>query len=312
MTQRRSPYTRPKHPTPIRLTERDHKILETLHVFDGMLSLTQVDQLFFAGRGTTQPRARMRALFENGYVNMPASSDVHKVPLGETIYWLDQRGAEVVAGLHGEPLKAFKWREKPRWSLIAHDLKVNDFRLMVMAACEAAPTLTLHRWMPESEFWSYPDRVTYKDHTGASRTRQVRPDGFFTIRRPAPTHPGKLEEFAFLLEIDMSTEDNPRFAREKVRPGVAYLKSDAYQERFGLRYGRWLVVTTGERRRDNMRSHTRGAGGKGLFYFTTFDQLSAETVLIEPIWLMADRDGPISLIPDPDRVPKITHQPALL
>ncbi len=56
----------------------------------------------------------------------------------------------------------------------------------------------------------------------------------------------------YLLEIDRSTEDNPRFFREKILPGLAYIKTKAYEERFGHRSGRWLVVTTGEKR---LREH---------------------------------------------------------
>jgi hypothetical protein len=300
MSLRRSPYARPEEPpNDIRLTDRDWQILETIHAFDGMMSLNQIDRLFFSGEGRSQPRARMRALYCNYFVNMPQAEDIHKVPLGETIFWLDTQGAQSVAMLHGEAPSEFKWRSKPRWSLIAHDLKVNDFRIDIMTACEVSPELTLHQWIPEGEFWAYPDTITYVDQNGKSQSRQVRPDGYFTIRRPAASHPGKQEEFAFLLEIDMATEDNPRFGREKVLPGIAYLKSDAYQERFGLRFGRWLVVTTGRRRMNNMRSQTKRLGGKNLFYFTTFDQVTPETILTHPIWLLSDRDSPASIIPQP-------------
>lgn len=296
MSPRPPTTTRPENPTPIRLTERDQRILETIHAFDGMMSLTQIDRLFFSGKGRSQPRDRMRLLFYHGYVNMPGDGEIHQVPLGETIYWLDEKGAAVVAGLYGETLEEFKWRDKPRWSLISHDLEVNNFRIAVLGACTASSSLSLHRWIPEGEFWAYPDTVSYRTGQGTYKERGIRPDGFFTIRRPAPGRSDKLEEFAFLLEIDMATEDNPRFGREKVLPGIAYLKSKAYQERFGVRWGRWLVVTTGERRMQNMRSQTERLGGKNLFYFTTFDQVRPETVLTEPIWLLPDDDYPCSII----------------
>jgi hypothetical protein len=168
----------------------------------------------------------------------------------------------------------------------------------VARAAELSPTLTLHRWIPEGDFWVSPDTVTYQESGGTTRSRRVQPDGFFTIRRPAPRHPGKVEEFAFLLEIDRSTEDNPRFAREKVRPGVAYLRSQAYQKRFGVRYGRWLVVTTGERRLANMKTQTEREGGNSLFYFTTFEQVAPAAVLTEPIWQLAGAEGNCSIIPE--------------
>jgi len=288
-------YARRAKPGPIALTSRDKRILETIYAFDGMMSLKEIDRLFFSNRGGTWPRERMRSLFANKYVNMPDAANAHRVPLGETIYFLDSGGAEVVAGLYGETITDFDWRKRPRWSLIAHDLAVNDFRMDVMQAAVSSSELALHQWIPESEFWRNPDKITYRTRSGASRKRQMRPDGFFTVRRPVARNPGSNEELAFLLEIDMATEDNPRFAREKVRPGVSYLSSSAYQQHFGIDYGRWLVVTTGERRLDNLKAHTERAGGDGLFLFTTFGQVRSATVLAEPIWQVAGTEETISI-----------------
>ena len=82
MPHRRQPYQRSSQPQPIRITSRDKRILETIHAFDGLLSLRQVDRLFFSGQGRSQPRARMRLLFDNGYVQMPDPESIHQVPLG--------------------------------------------------------------------------------------------------------------------------------------------------------------------------------------------------------------------------------------
>jgi len=181
--------------------------------------------------------------------------------------------------------------------LTAHDLVVNYFRIDVILAAHKSRSLTLQRWVPESEFWSFPDTVEYKTANGKSKKRKVIPDGFFTVRQPHVSQPGMMEELAFLLEIDMGTEDNPRFAREKVRPGVAYLKSEDYQARFGVNYGRWLVVTTGKTRLANMKDQTEHSGGSQLFHFTTMTQVSPETVLTGPIWYVAGSDETSSVVP---------------
>lgn len=99
----------------------------------------------------------------------------------------------------------------------------------------------------------------------------------------------------YLLEIDRSTEDNPRFLREKVLPGLAYLMSEVYAERFGHRSGRWLIVTTGERRLNNMLQQARRGDTKGLFYFTTYNKLNVGTILSAPIWRRADRQDLVPL-----------------
>jgi len=295
MPHRRKPYQRSIQPQPISITSRDKRILETIHAFDGIISLRQIDHLFFSGRYRSQPRARMRLLYDNAFVNMPGPENIHQVPIGETIYWLDREGAAVVAGLHGQSTKQFHWRSKPRYSLIEHDLRVNDFRIAMREACNWHSKLELVSWIPESEFIRSPDRITYETLSGKNAKRSVRPDGYFLLDRTARLGPTK--QFAFLLEIDMGSEDNPRFAREKVRPGLAYIGSEQFAKRFGLRHGRYLVVSTGRRRIRNMKAQAERSGGKGLFYFSTFDKVTPESVLTEPIWMLAGHQDPRSIIP---------------
>ncbi len=293
---RRQPYQRASSPSPIRLTERDKHILETIHAFDGTLSLKQIDRLFFSGQGRSQPRARMRLLFDNGFVALPSRDKMHQVPLGETIYWLDKQGAAIVAAAQGKLLRQFSWRRQPRYSLIAHDLAVNDFRIAVLQAIEKMDGYELAYWIPESEFAARPDKVEFKSAQGKKRQRSIRPDGFFIIRQHHWT--GQTKEFAFLLEMDMGSEDNPRFTREKVLPGMAYLGSEIYQQRFGLRYGRYLVVTTSQRRLHNMKSQTERAGGQGKFYFSLQSEITKSAIFKRPTWHLAGREQPQSILPE--------------
>ena len=62
-------------------------------------------------------------------------------------------------------------------------------------------------------------------------------------------------------------------------------------------YGRYLVVTTGGIRLENMIRHTGRVPGGEIFYFTTFDQVTAETVLTAPIWRKPGKSEPFALIP---------------
>jgi hypothetical protein len=286
----------------MRLTERDRAILEAIHAFDGMLSLKQIDRLFFSGQGRTQPRARLRTLFTNGFVRMPDARDIHRVPLGETIYWLGEKGAEVVAANYGVPLSDLTWRRQPRWSWLEHDLAVNDFRLRVHQACAADPQLALREWVPETDFLAYPDTVEFEDESGKMRKRQVRPDGFFLIARTRADRP-KPEGFAFLLEVDMATHSNPSFELHKIRAGLAYLEGPAYQQRFDLRFGRWLVVTTTQARLEHLLEQVKKVSDQHLFYFTTFERVAVASqattvgVVTQPIWTLAGNGQLTSLIP---------------
>lgn len=97
-----------------------------------------------------------------------------------------------------------------------------------------------------------------------------------------------------LLELHRATEANSRFAAEKVLPGIAYVRSAAYHRRFGHNFGKWLIVTTGERRLTNMLRLTERTARRdaGLFYFTTRVLVTPETVLIGKIWWRGGEDSP--------------------
>jgi len=277
----------------MKLTERDSRLLEAVHAFDGVLGDYQIRRLFFTGE--RQARLRLSLLFQHGYLAKPSRMQRASSPC--MVYWLARRGAAHVAGLHGQTLREFTYRRAPRWAQIAHDLGVNDFRLDVMDACAENEDVSLEQWIPEGEFWAHPDRVEYRLASGQKARRLVRPDGFFVLRKGK--HHSRL-----LLEIDCATEDNPRFAREKVRPGVAYLRSEAYKQRFGYQSGRWLVVTTSERRLRNMKRQTEIAVGRDaqVFLFTTAAKVTPQSVLTAPIWLRGGDERPSALLPNAHRI----------
>lgn len=279
-------FARVSTPPPMQLTERDKRILETIHAFDDVLADYQIRRLFF--KGTSQMYLRTSLLYQHGYVARPNRRQRAMLP--SMIYWLDTKGAECVAGLSGMALKEFVYRREPKWAQIEHDLAVNDFRLDLMEACALLKQVALEEWIGQNIFWAHPDRVEFTDSNGQARHRLVRPDGYAVI-----TLAGK--QFRLLIEIDRATEDNPRFGREKVLPGIAYLRSDIYRRRFGYNAGKWLVVTTGERRMQNMKRQTERTAGKDaqVFYFTTFAQVTPQSLLTAPIWWRGGSSVPTAL-----------------
>lgn len=277
-------YGRVTDPPPMRLTERDRNILQAIHAYDGVLSFSQIQRLFFTGK--SQAEQRLKLLYQHRYLGRPDQDQRRR--LSEMVYWLDRRGAELVASLSGISVTEMGWRKEPRWFQMEHDLAVNNFRLDLQQACQNASEVNMERWVPESEFWAFPDQITY-NYGNHHLKRFIRPDGLFILTF-------QKNRIRYLLEIDRSTEDNPRFLREKILPGLAYLKSPEYEQRFGHRSGRWLVVTTGDRRLNNMLTQAQSGGAQGLFYFTTYGRLSAQTILFSPIWQRADRNDLVPLI----------------
>lgn len=285
MSKRRPTYRRSNQPPGMRLTERDKRIFETIYSHEGIMADYQLQALFFSGRRMAQER--LSKLYHNGYLDRPDRR--RRASLPYMVYWLAEAGAAEVAALYGEELADFKYRATPRWSLVEHDVTVNDFRLAVAEAAYHVREVELLEWIPSSEFWSEADQVEYQLPGGNKAKRKVRPDGYFVIQG------GELV-FRRLLEIDRATEDNPRFGREKVVPGIAYLISEAYERRVGGKSGRWLVVTTSDRKLANLKAQTeRVAGNQAhVFAFTTYDRVEAATVLTEPIWWPGGSDRPVA------------------
>ena len=277
-------YGRVTNPPPMRLTERDLKILQAIYAHDELLSFSQIRRMFFTGKSQTE--TRMMLLYQNNFVNRPNQEQRRQVP--EMVYWLDRRGADIVASLQGTPFRSFSWHKRPSLFQVEHHLAVNDFRMDLVDACAMDPNVSLETWVPESDFLSFPDKITYQ-YKNRSIPRRIQPDGCFMLHLPN-------RRLNYLLEIDRGTEDNPRFLREKIIPGMAYLKSKAYRERFGTQRGRWLVVTTSDKRLRNMLNQARRGEARGLFYYTTYDQVSPETMLHSPIWRRADRSGEVPLL----------------
>ncbi len=273
---------------PIRLTARDGHILEAIQAFDGVLSDRQIQSLFFTG--TTQMRLRMRLLYQHGYVARPDQR--RRASLPAMVYWLDTKGAAFVAGLSGLPLEEFSYRKEPKWMQLEHDLAVNDLRMTFMRACARTPSFELKDWIPQTEFWAQPDRVEFTLANGRKAVRYVRPDGFCAIRR------GDYHS-RLLLELDRANEDNPRIGREKILPGIAYLRSTAYKKRFGYASGRWLFVTTTDRRLRNLKRQAELLVGVDarLFFFTTLDQITPTTALTAAIWWRGGEETPSGLFP---------------
>ncbi|MBX3083942.1 MAG: replication-relaxation family protein [Anaerolineae bacterium] len=287
--KRSSMYRRPENPFSGKFTLRDRQILEAIHSHDGILADYQIRALFFTG--DSQFRLRMRYLFQHGYVARPSYK--RRASLNHLMYWLDTKGAEHVSGLTGTPVTDFVYVKEPRWSQLDHDIAINDVRIAIAKACEndLSNGITLAEWIPQSEFYSHPDKVDYTDIHGTKKSRYVRPDAFFTLQLTEATH-------HYLLELDMATESNVRFAREKVLPGLAYLKSPVYARRFGHNTGRFLVVTTNERKLRNMKHQTELTAGKEakFFYFTTASHIRRDEILTKPIWYQGGKDEPMPLI----------------
>lgn len=286
----------PSAKTALQLTPRDLQMMEVIANYEGVMADYQLQRFFGAGERTM--RDRLTKLVEHGYLQRHLRVQFTASGRVGTAYWLTADGwrsvAEVNSAHHGQ---ARGYRRSPKAAQFAHDIAINDVRLLVTDACNAQSGFVLEVWRNSGEFLAYPEPVEFVDTTGRRVTRKLEPDGFFKILHRRPD--GRAILGKFFLELDNGTEPLNRFEREKYRPGVAFLKSPTYAKRHEGRAGRWLIVVTKDESRleQLMRQARAGIGNDAyLFYFVLFSVLTVESILTLPIWRHGGTGQGVSLM----------------
>jgi hypothetical protein len=140
-----------------------------------------------------------------------------------------------------------------------------------------------------------PDYVTLRTKEGGLQKVAIVPDGYFVLESQRSSH----RQF---LEIDMGTTTGmyAKYGRRdwarKVAAYLQYYRSGKYIERFGGRSMRVVTVSTSDRRLANLKAVTEKVGGKGRFWFTTFEKAQGADVLADPIWSKAGSSELFALI----------------
>jgi len=292
-----------------------------IYEYGGVLARRHLKHMFFPNATLRALQKRLAKLVNNGYLARPTIHQRRTQPISEPIYWLGWKGIIWVAGQNNVavPLptnqgenqmrtlarklraQGTRWLREPRWIQLAHDLAVIDLRMAVEQAVRELPSCSLETWIHESDFRSDGDTVTYRvtgrDGTVKQVSKRVYPDSYFVVVDKQRLTQGLMARARFLLELDNATHANERFGREKVVPGLAYIKSSEYKARFGDNSGRWLVVTTGRVRMRNLMRQTHQVAGAGaaIFLFTTFDQSKTGNILTDPVWWQVGREEPTPL-----------------
>ncbi len=286
----------------IRLTLRDIAIILAVYVCRA-LTTDQIRERFFAG-SRVACQQRLKLLFHHEYLHrdeQPTKLHEGRQPL---IYFLDKRGAEVLADYMGIETEELDWRPRDNVSgagnqFLAHLLKTNDVRLAIEQAVDNTDYSVL-QWLDERELRrrQRTTQVTVKLSTGRTQKVAVVPDGYFALQ----TNRGIDHYF---IEIDlrttigMSSSSGRRDWVRRVKAYEAFHSSGLFKSRYQAEHFRVLTVTTGPRRLANLEEITEKAGlrmlapdvrGENRFWYTTFDELNSETVLASPIWQVAGHD----------------------
>ncbi len=299
---------------PLQLTPRDLAIIEAVYSFRA-LTTPQIETLLFPGDGekfqpnaknpqsgkTNRCRHRLKLLYHHGYLyreELPVPLTYGRKPL---VYFLDKRGKTALCEHFGLEPKEIDWQPRHNTvgdNFIEHLLQTNDVRVAVTVGAQQQD-FTITKWLDDRTLRKQQNRdyvMVRGPQGGKPRKVAVIADGYFHLKTAG-------YEFHFLLEADRRTVVG-QYSRwggkdwaRKVRAYIAYFTPEEpdqpslYAQRFGTSRLRILTVTTGQTRLANLKRITEQAGGRGRFWFTTFDQVNPQTILTEPIWHKAGQDG---------------------
>ncbi len=300
--------------------QRDSQILTAIYDYGGVLSRTQIKEMFWLDKSWRAMEVRLAKLRAAGYLAWPDSNH-RQNSIPASIIWLAAKGVLLVARSRGietnlpasqneNNLRKFEkvlrkegitWTREPAWSKLGHDLTLVDLRRAIEKGVGSTPGVRLGEWIGEHAFRSEPDRITYQvTRKGLAKTftREVIPDGYFTLVDISRQLEGKPHQARFILELDMATHSNPNFGRFKVAPYAAYVSSKSFMERFGGRTARLLVITTGATRMKNLMAQGRSHAGLkvSLFYFAVIKDILASNPISNPIWHILGQTTTQSLI----------------
>lgn len=272
--------------SPVVLTERDTRIFEHIYAYGGVLGQRHILELEFPGTNGRTCQDRLSRLYHDGWLTRTTSAGARYC--GEMVYWLTTKSADNIQKSDFLPF--------PVWKQIRHDLLMVDFLFYFQKACVLHPQFSLYEWIDERQLRSTAVSIDFVQLNGRSGRHKVVPDGFVTIDRTEPN--GERLRSRLIIEMDLSTHPNKRFADDKVLPGLAWIRSEVYKRQFGLGdvkkgFGRFLVITKSEERLKYLKATTENAAGRDgiIWYFTTLSNLSEQSILTEPIWNRAGGDN---------------------
>lgn len=260
------------------LTARDRQIIEMVYQCR-VLRQDQIHALFF-GASTSSSQRRLALLFHHGFLTRVFLTARASYMLSPALYMLDKRGAELLRMEFG--YDDIAWTTKSNdvgQQFLEHTLAINDVRVAVTLACRQLDGFELLEWRSEAQMKASYDRVTITPPKGRSEHISLIPDSFFVVQTPQGKAP-------FFLEVDRGTETTGRF-QKKIFAYQGYIKSGAYQQRYGFKSIRVLTTAPSLKRLEGLKTVTESAGGGQRYWFAIHRDISSRSILHRAVWWVA-------------------------
>lgn len=269
-------------PTSIRLTERDHDLLDALGDYR-FLSVPQASALFFPSAQSASRRLRELVAAR---LAVPVFVPVRPYSReSQTVYALGAKGARLLTPRHnGLRPRHLTAREQRSGLFLDHTLRRNDVRIALDLLQIARKDFTLHAWQqnPDSVRASALVRVGSRSEFRVA----VVPDGVALVGMAG-------EHQVLAVEIDMGTVPLQRMWR-RYRAYWKWWRVGGARARYGPVPYRVLTLAPDARRLEALRkvairAPERGAQGTKLFWFGSLDlaDLRDPTKLLDASWTIA-------------------------
>jgi len=309
---------RPQPPKGWTFSPQCKDILLLMSRLEGVITPDQVQASFLNPTTASGKRAErlLYGLWCDHWLNRPEKDEFgfikslqywHTLPdsgswsQSKIVYWPSTKGKQFIADMDGIDVGELSYLQKPRYGMLDHDLTTNMFQIIVRNACMATPGVRLVEWRPGRQFYSQADLFTHHQ-VNEGKPRKIIPDSFFSIELmlKGTGNTVELKTLNFFVEIDRTS--NPmtvnRITREKIIPQAHYIGSSQYQKRFGASGGRTILITSGQARVQHLKKAAEESVQRlsQRFLFTTFEAITPESILGEPIFWQGTNPQPVSLL----------------
>jgi len=274
---------------------RDIEVLLSIYMYR-YLSGSQIKRLHFPSDQTAW--RRIKVLLELGLIK---AFTVPNIP--ERIFYLDKKGADIVAIELHEDIQDLEWHRHTRqpkdYYFLKHFIAINDFRILITKACEASD-IKLVGFIPEyvgeqtkEGFVKKYIRDRIADLAFSAVSYSHTPDAVFCLRKED-------KAALFFLEIDRGLEVVNDPSKGFLKCAVFYLHYlidkgyMRYEQDFGSVFSsiHTLIVTTSQPRLQHMREAVTAYpfpkdSVKRLLWGTLNSWLRIDT-MFNPIWQSMD------------------------
>lgn len=254
------------------LTNRDLAVLKMVYDFGGCTA-EHIRKKFFPTNGARSAcYARIAKLVDGEYLTSVRLPSFYGIGSGKAFLTPGPKARPILAEMLGLSRTELGRIRVDSPLFIQHHLNLCDIRVSVELASEKSPIFNLVEWTGDHELRQTPNKIVDPQ---TKKIVSFVPDASFVLSLSDGS------EQTFLLEMDLSTL-SPKRCREKLRCYLVHGKKHPSPV---------LFITPDLARRDAMAKWAEEEAEKlkadpTIFWVTTKGQITENTFLNEPIWLI--------------------------